>query len=93
MVNPSLVSKVYEDYLTAHPALRDDIVLERPFPFERYRVYEDWEPKPVRLLLLAESPPWSRPENYFYNPGCESNLSREVFRLMKIDGRTKGDRL
>jgi len=89
MADPEKVEEVYRKYVDRFPHFRDDIVLERPFPFERYKVHEDWEPKSVRLLFLAESPPWNCPENYFYNREYQGNLSHGVFGLLNIKGTSK----
>lgn len=89
MLNPDEVEKVYRRYLDEFPHFRNRIVLDRPFPFEQYKVHEDWEPRTVRLLLLAEAPPWNDQKNYFYNREYEGNLSREVFELLGIEGTSK----
>jgi len=49
----------------------------------KFRVFEDWLPKRVRTLFIAESPPWAR-QRYFYNECMEDGLRAGLLRLLKI---------
>jgi len=93
MVDPAAVRKTYTDYLSIHATFKNRMVLDEPFPFERFRVYEDRLPKHMCLLLLAESPPWNDPANYFYNPDFDGKLSTDVFNLLHIQGASKEKKL
>ncbi|MEW5747553.1 MAG: uracil-DNA glycosylase family protein [Candidatus Thermoplasmatota archaeon] len=56
------------------------------FPFEEFKVYDEWMPDRVDELFIAESPP----ENgYFYDvdfPGT-GRVSDNIFKLLSIDVR------
>lgn len=68
-------------------------------PSELYHVYDRWQPRDgIDTLFLAESPPWSSVENYFYNenyeaPDNKKNLSTILFDKLHIEAGTKDDNL
>jgi hypothetical protein len=94
MPNPDLVESEYKKFANQHRSYSDCIVLDRPFPFELFKVYDEWVPAPVKLLLLAESPPYADyPLSYFYNADYCGNLSTVVFELFQISGESKKTQL
>jgi hypothetical protein len=94
MIDPGEVESRYRDFVDSNPQFRDDIILDRPFPFELFGVDKLWNPTSIRLLLLGESPPsWNYPTNYFYNADYCGNLSNAVFDLFHISGAHKKDQL
>jgi hypothetical protein len=55
-------------------------------PYLRFQVEEKWRPNPVKVLFLAESPPWDK-ERYFYKQdmtGNGTNLQKELFRYLNL---------
>lgn len=94
MIDPNVVDAKYRKYAKEHDCHAKCMLIDRPFPFELFKVYDDWLPDPVRLLLLAESPPFSDyPENYFYNTDYCGNLRSEVFSLFGIHATKEEDKL
>lgn len=55
-------------------------------PFLRFSVEEKWKPNLVKVLFVAESPPWDR-ERYFYKQdmtGNNTNLQKELLRYLNL---------
>jgi hypothetical protein len=55
-------------------------------PYLRFQVEEKWRPDTVKVLFIAESPPWDK-ERYFYKldmMGNGTNLQKELFRYLGI---------
>jgi uracil-DNA glycosylase len=55
-------------------------------PFLRFQVEEKWKPNPVKVLFVAESPPWDK-ERYFYKQdmtGNNTNLQKELYRYLNL---------
>ncbi len=66
-------------------------------PFVKFQVEEIWKPEQVKVLFVAESPPWNGKESYFYNQNAgdnRTNLRKEVLSLLNLKSleefRTKG---
>jgi hypothetical protein len=91
MIDPKAVLESYRSFVETHQGYRSAIVLDF-LPFARYRVYDRWKPDKVRVLFLAESPPWED-SMYFYNEEREGGLSRTLFRYLGIDGATNSQKL
>jgi len=56
-------------------------------PFVKFQVEEIWKPEQVKVLFVAESPPWNGKQSYFYNqtPGDKrTNLRKEVLSLLNL---------
>jgi len=56
-------------------------------PFLRFQVEEKWKPSVVKVLFVAESPPWDK-ERYFYKQdmtGNGTNLQKELFRYLNLN--------
>jgi uracil-DNA glycosylase len=56
-------------------------------PFLRFLVEEKWRPSVVKVLFVAESPPWDK-ERYFYKQdmtGNNTNLQKELFRYLNLN--------
>jgi hypothetical protein len=56
-------------------------------PYLRFQVGEKWRPIQVKVLFVAESPPWDK-ERYFYKPdmtGNGTNLQKELFRYLNVN--------
>jgi uracil-DNA glycosylase len=55
-------------------------------PYLRFQVEKRWKPRVVKVLFVAESPPWDK-DRYFYKQdmtGNGTNLQRELFRYLKL---------
>lgn len=55
-------------------------------PYLRFQVEEKWRPSQVKVLFIAESPPWDR-ERYFYKQdmtGNNTNLQKELFKYLNL---------
>lgn len=55
-------------------------------PYLRFQVEEKWKPSSVKVLFVAESPPWDK-ERYFYKQdmiGNGTNLQKELFRYLNL---------
>jgi len=66
-------------------------------PFVKFQVEEIWKPKQVKVLFVAESPPWNGKQSYFYNQNQgdnRTNLRKEVLSLLNLKSleefKTKG---
>ena len=66
-------------------------------PFVKFQVEEIWKPEQVKVLFVAESPPWNGKQSYFYNQNQadnRTNLRKEVLSLLNLKSleefRTKG---
>src|SRR5439155_25849184 len=81
------IMEMYRRFVEVNQRYRAAIVLDY-LPFARYRVYDRWKPDHVKVLFLAESPPWDE-SMYFYNGKREGGLSRNLFHYLEIDGVTK----
>jgi len=53
-------------------------------PFLLYRVYEQWVPKKVKLLLVAESPPPGPKGDFFYNLALPDRLRRNMRAILGL---------
>jgi uracil-DNA glycosylase len=56
-------------------------------PYLRFQVEEKWRPNQVKVLFVAESPPWDK-ERYFYKEdmtGNGTNLQKELFRYLNLN--------
>ena len=61
-------------------------------PYVEFQVEEKWKPKKVKILFVAESPPWNGEQRYFYNPNIDekdTNLRKEVLKHLNIDSLEK----
>ncbi len=92
MLSPEQILDRYMEFAQSNPKHRDAINLTY-LPLQRYRVYGKWKPKRVKVLLLAESPPWRKESAYFYNEHLSGGLSEVVFNLLKIKGESKSEKL
>jgi hypothetical protein len=55
-------------------------------PYVSFCVEKKWKPQKVKVLFLAESPPWSK-ERYFYKPDMAKkkiNLQKEVLKYLNL---------
>ena len=55
-------------------------------PYLRFQVEEKWKPSRIKVLFLAESPPWDK-ERYFYKQdmtGNGTNLQKELFHYLNL---------
>lgn len=55
-------------------------------PYLRFQVEAKWRPSRVKVLFVAESPPWDK-ERYFYKKdmtGNGTNLQKELFRYLDL---------
>lgn len=55
-------------------------------PYLRFQVEQKWRPSPVKVLFVAESPPWDK-ERYFYKQdmtGNGTNLQKELFQYLNL---------
>lgn len=66
-------------------------------PFVKFQVEEIWKPEQVKVLFVAESPPWNGKQSYFYNQNQgdnRTNLRKEVLSLLNLKSleefKTKG---
>ena len=66
-------------------------------PFVKFQVEKIWKPKQVKVLFVAESPPWNGKQSYFYNQNQgdnRTNLRKEVLSLLNLKSleefKTKG---
>jgi hypothetical protein len=91
VTDPRAVLEKYRRFAEANQRYRRAIVLGY-LPFAQYRVYDRWKPDPVKVLFLAESPPWDE-SMYFYNEKREGGLSLTLFDYLGIDGATKREKL
>ena len=98
------ILKAYDKYVIDNQERHKTIVLKdrvdtRYLPCQEYHAYDFWQPpETIDSLFLAESPPWSGKENYFYNRDYEpeegrSNLSTILFNKLHIELETKCDKL
>lgn len=92
MLNPGQILGRYEAFVRSNPEYRTSIDLSY-LPLQRYRVYEKWKPDEVRVLFIAESPPWRKESVYFYNPERIGGLSEAVFKHLKFNEGSKKARL
>lgn len=56
-------------------------------PFVKFQVEEIWKPKLVKVLFIAESPPWNGKKSYFYNQNTfdnRTNLRKEILSLLNL---------
>ena len=56
-------------------------------PFVKFDVEKKWKPYEVKVLFIAESPPWNEKRRYFYNPNVvekRTNLRKEVLKYLKL---------
>src|SRR2546428_5577239 len=91
MIDPSAALEKYRRFVEVNQTYRAAIMLDY-LPFARYRVYDRWKPTRVKVLFLAESPPWDE-SMYFYNEKQEGGLSRTLFHYLGIDKVTKREKL
>jgi hypothetical protein len=59
----------------------------RPKPSVEFELYPRWKPKKVRVLFLAEAPPWLRTgqaPRYFYNPKVHNGTRRMLLAQLGI---------
>jgi hypothetical protein len=98
------ILKAYDKYVIDNQERHKTIALKdrvdtRYLPCQEYHAYDFWQPpETIETLFLAESPPWSGKENYFYNRDYEpdegrSNLSTILFNKLHIELETKCDKL
>jgi uracil DNA glycosylase superfamily protein len=88
LLSPKLILDHYREFARSCPEYRDGINLTY-LPLQHYRVYERWKPKRVKVLFLAESPPWRKKSTYFYNQQRSGGLSEAIFNYLKIKGDSK----
>ncbi len=91
MKDPGATLEKYRSFVRTDQRYRAAIVLDY-LPLERYHVYDCWKPDRVKVLFLAESPPWDE-SIYFYNEKREGGLSRTLFHYLGIEGATKSEKL
>jgi hypothetical protein len=86
MLTPSEVTQRYEQFLSKRPDL-NRVIKPSLLPYVKFRVFEDWWDIKKRpdVLMIAESPPWDNPDNYFYNPKEWGNLSCSIFDYLDMD--------
>jgi len=98
--NYDAILKAYRDYVTDAQERHRNLDLKKRIdtnhlPCELYHAYDRWQPRNgINTLFLAESPPWSGAENYFYNEKYEApegrmNLSTILFDKLHIAEGTK----
>jgi len=92
LLSPKLILNRYREFAQSNPKYGDAINLTY-LPLQRYQVYERWKPKRVKVLLLAESPPWRKRSVYFYNEQRSGGLSKAVFKQLNIKGESKSKKL
>jgi Uracil DNA glycosylase superfamily len=59
----------------------------RPKPSVQFRLYPRWKPREVKVLFVAEAPPWLRTEQeprYFYNPKVYNGTRRNLLTQLGI---------
>ena len=59
----------------------------RPKPSVQFRLYPRWKPKEVKVLFVAEAPPWLRTgqePRYFYNPKVYNGTRRSLLAQLGI---------
>jgi len=57
-------------------------------PYFHFDVERKWKPDKVRVLFVAESPPWDGKQRYFYNPDVvekRTNLRKEVLTYLDLN--------
>ncbi len=91
MIDPIAVLENYRQFVDTNQKYRSAIMLDH-LPFARHLVYDRWKPDEVKVLFLAESPPWNE-SLYFYSEKREGGLSRTLFRYLGIDGASKTEKL
>jgi len=67
---------------------RSDRLSPHQKPYVNFGVERKWKPDEVRVLFIAESPPWNGKQRYFYNPsvGDESpGLRERVLKYLKLN--------
>lgn len=56
-------------------------------PYVQFDVARKWKPDRVKVLFIAESPPWNEKRRYFYNPNVVEkriNLRKEVLKYLNL---------
>lgn len=56
-------------------------------PYVQFDVARKWKPDRVKVLFIAESPPWNGQQRYFYNPSVvekRTNLRNEVLKYLNL---------
>lgn len=91
MLDPKDILLKYKEFIECNPKYKAWVNVDY-LPFERYEVYERWKPGCVKVLFIAESPPWIECV-YFYNEHYEGELDSEVFKLLKLNDDNKSARL
>lgn len=91
MLDPKEVRKKYLQFLELYPEYNDKLVIDY-LQFEAHHVYDEWAPKPIEVLFLAESPSKDR-QVYFYDKTCGTGLSKYVLEFLGITQGTKTQRL
>ena len=91
MTDPEAMRTKYRRFLALHPEYKDAILPIR-LPFDRFKVYQLWKPRRIKVLVIAESPPWNDTV-YFYNENREGGLGQTIFQLLRIEGDSKREQL
>ncbi len=59
-----------------------DHVVDRPFC--KFRIYENWLPEKVTKLVVSESPPPGKKEDFLYNLGRFDRLRRFLSKIFQV---------
>lgn len=64
----------------------DNRLITNNKPYVKFQVEQKWKPKKVKVLFIAESPPWNGKQRYFYNETNEkrTNLRKEVLHHLNL---------
>jgi len=55
-------------------------------PYVKFGVEQKWKPSIIKVLFIAESPPWNGKQRYFYNPSLleKRGLRKEVLKYLNL---------
>lgn len=55
-------------------------------PYVKFQVEQKWRPEKIKVMFVAESPPWNGKQRYFYNEIDEKriNLRKEVLKHLNL---------
>ncbi len=71
--------KVIQDYIKN---CKKCVVVDKPPSI--FRIYERYVPKPLKTLVISESPPPGRKKNYIYNLGEGDRLRRVLAKVFEV---------
>lgn len=55
-------------------------------PYVKFGVEQKWKPSIIKVLFIAESPPWNGKQRYFYNSSLleKRGLRKEVLKYLNL---------